>query len=168
MQVLSWKQWSVIGAAIVLFVLLFFADKKLLPKKQEAKPEMAASEKIDTQNLSIDSLISLAVSYVQGPSPMQGITLLREAEKRDSNNTKVQMYLGAFAMQSQQYEKAINRFNKILKIDSTKVEMYLSMAEAYKAMGNKEQELESLKKYVQRSGDEKTREEVQDYINKLK
>ena len=51
-----------------------------------------------------------------GKDPMKGIGLLREVEKTDSNNVKLQLTFAFFSVKSQQWDKAIKRFNKVLII----------------------------------------------------
>ncbi len=42
---------------------------------------------------------------------MKGIALLRDVEKTDSNNVKLQLTFAFFSVKSQQWDKAIKRFN---------------------------------------------------------
>jgi len=64
-----------------------------------------------------DSLkLRQAIDLVNGTNPMEGITLLRELIQKDSANVDAQYYLGLFSVKSGQYDKAINRFNTVLKL----------------------------------------------------
>jgi len=99
---------------------------------------------------------------------MKGITMLREIEKTDSNNVKLQMNFALFSVRSQQWDKAITRFNKVLKIDSTYIEAYLHLADAYEQQGNKPKTIDMLEKYVANTNDVTSRQEVKKYIQQLK
>ncbi len=57
-----------------------------------------------------------AIQLVEGPNPMEGITILRELIAKDSNNVDAQYYLGLFSVRSGQLDKAMNRFQKVLQI----------------------------------------------------
>ena len=59
----------------------------------------------------IDAKIQLAACFVEdGKDPMKGIGLLREVEKTDSNNVKLQLTFAFFSVKSQQWDRAIKRF----------------------------------------------------------
>lgn len=116
-----------------------------------------------------DAKIQLASCYVDGsPNPMQGISMLREIEKTDSNNVKLQMNFAFFSIKSGQYDKAISRFEKVLKIDPSYIEAYLHLADAYEQQGNKAKTIEMLEKYVSVTPDAMAKQEVNKYINQLK
>ncbi|MFM7105349.1 MAG: tetratricopeptide repeat protein, partial [Flavobacteriales bacterium] len=57
-----------------------------------------------------------AIQLVEGPNPMEGITILRELIAKDSNNVDAQYYLGLFSVRSGQIDKAMNRFRKVLDL----------------------------------------------------
>jgi tetratricopeptide (TPR) repeat protein len=113
--------------------------------------------------------ISLAACYVEGSSePMKGIGMLKEIEKTDSNNVNLQLNFAFFSERSGQWDKAIARFEKVLKIQPDFIEAYLHLADAYQQMGDKKKTIESLEKYIALEKDVTIKAEIQDYINKLK
>ncbi len=116
-----------------------------------------------------DAKIMLASSYVEGSSqPMEGIRLLREVEAVDSSNIKLQLSFAFFSVKSGQLDKAIERFNKVLAIDSNYVEAYLHLADAYEQQQNTEATIEVLRKYMQKTDDITAKLEVAKYIDQLK
>ncbi len=116
----------------------------------------------------LDAKINLASCYVEGsPDPMKGIGMLREIEKTDSNNVNLQLNFAFFSEKSGQWDRAIARFKKVLKIQPDFIEAYLHLADAYQQKGDKASAIESLKKYVALVDDVTIKTEVQDYINKL-
>lgn len=122
---------------------------------------------IDPKN--VDAGILLASCYVDGSSdPMKGISMLRELEKTDSNNVKLQITFASFSVKSGQHEKAIRRFNKVLEIDSTYIEAYLHLADAYEQTGNKAETIRMLEKYAAKTPDITSKMEVNNYIKQLK
>lgn len=123
---------------------------------------------LEIEPKNVDARIMLASTYVEeGSDPMKGISLLREIEKTDSNNVKLQLSFAFFSVKSGQLDRAIDRFKKVLRADSTYLEAYLHMADAYEQMGNKEGTIEMLKAYGQRTPDATARLEVEKYIKQL-
>ena len=67
------------------------------------------------ENLSIDRAIEL----VEGENPMEGIFMLRDIIEREPENVDALYYLGVLSLKTSQYEKASQRFNQIITIDSS-------------------------------------------------
>lgn len=117
----------------------------------------------------IEAKINLGACYVEGSAePMKGIGMLKEVEKTDSNNVNLQLNFAFFSEKSGQWDKAIERFEKVLKIQPDFIETYLHLADAYTQKGDTVKTIESLKKYVSLVDDITIKTEIQDYINKLK
>jgi len=116
-----------------------------------------------------DAKIQLAACFVEdGKDPMKGIGLLREVEKTDSNNVKIQLTFAFFSVKSQQWDKAIKRFNKVLVIDPLYIEAYLHLADAYEQQGQTNKTIEMLEKYAGVTDDAMAKKEVLKYIEQLK
>jgi tetratricopeptide (TPR) repeat protein len=92
---------------------------------------------------------------------------LKEVEKTDSNNVNLQLNFAFFSERSGQWDKAIARFEKVLKIQPDFIEAYLHLADAYEQKGDKANAIKSLEKYKNLVDDVTIKTEVQDYINKL-
>lgn len=121
---------------------------------------------LQPENMEIQT--ALAVSYVEGSSdPMKGITMLREVLVKDPNNINALLSMGMFAIKSNQHEKAIERFSKIIEVDSTYIQAYLYLADSYEKLNNIKAAIENLKKYEQKVDDVAIKADVQSYINKL-
>jgi tetratricopeptide (TPR) repeat protein len=115
-----------------------------------------------------EAKINLASCYVEGSSdPMKGIAMLREVEKTDSNNVNLQLNFAFFSERSGQWDKAIARFEKVLKIKPDFIEAYLHLADAYVQKGDKVNAIKSLEAYNSKVDDITIKTEIQDYINKL-
>lgn len=124
---------------------------------------------LDLNPQNVDAKINLGACYVEGSAePMKGITLLREVEKTDSNNVNLQLNFALFSEKSGQWDKAIVRFEKVLKIQPDYIEAYVQLADAYEQKGDKAKAIENLEKYASMVNDETIKTEVQNYINKLK
>lgn len=117
----------------------------------------------------VDAKIQLAACYVEGSTdPMKGIALLREVEKVDSNNVKLQLSFAFFSVKSGQWDKAINRFEKVLEIDPMYIEAYLHLADAYEQQGQNAKTIEMLQKYAGLTTDATAKQEVLKYIEQLR
>ena len=117
----------------------------------------------------IDAKIQLAACLVEsGDNPMNGIALLREVEQTDSNNVKLQLTFAFFSVKSQQWDKAIKRFEHVLRIDPTYIEVYLHLADVYEQQGQTAKTIEMLEIYAKATEDAMARQEVLKYIKQLK
>jgi len=126
---------------------------------------------INPSNLS--SKVKLGTCYVEsasllGNQPMTGISLLREVLQKDSSNIEANLQLGLFSVTSRQYDKAIARFQRILRIDSTQIDMYVYLGDTYLSIGNKKKAIESYENYKIRVKDTLIVRNIDDYIKKLK
>jgi outer membrane protein len=116
-----------------------------------------------------DAKIMLASCYVEGTAaPMEGISLLKEVEKSDSNNVKLQLSFAFFSVKSGQMDKAINRFNKVLQIDPDYIEAYLHLADIYEQMNNVDKTIQALEAYASKTNDPTAKIEIEKYIKQLK
>lgn len=122
---------------------------------------------LDSTNL--DTKVNLGICYVESSGePMKGIMLLREVVLKDSTHINAQLNLGLFAVQSGQYDKAIERFERILRINPEFTEAYLYLGQTYASMGKKDKAIDALEKFKKLSNDAAISAEVTEYINQLK
>lgn len=90
-----------------------------------------------------DLKIGLGSSYVFGSQSgdaqqtMQGIQQLLSVVREDSTNMKAQFVLGVGSAVSGQYDKAIERFKKVVNAQPDNVEAIAFLADTYAATGNK-------------------------------
>jgi tetratricopeptide (TPR) repeat protein len=123
--------------------------------------------KLDTNDL--EAATMLGTCYVEGSTqPMDGIMLLRKVVSKDSSYVDAQVQLGMFAIQSGQMDKALDRFNKILKIKPDYIQAYIYLGQIYADMGKKEQAIEMLELYMKKSNDSTINQQVEQFINELK
>jgi len=150
------------------YAIQFIRDKTAVPVLyQSASRCFAKGLELEPNN--VDAKIMLASCYVEGSEdPMEGIKRLKEIEKTDSNNVKLQLTFAFFSVKSGQLDKAISRFNNVIKIDSNYIEAYLHLADAYEQQNNTEKTIEMLEKYSAKTTDVTARIEIEKYIQQLK
>lgn len=93
--------------------------------------------------------INLALCYVDMPpanQPMKGILMLRDLLDKYPNDVGVLSQLGGLAIQTGQYEKAVERLGKAYELAPKNVQVMRLLRGAYQGLGNtaKAQELEGL------------------------
>lgn len=160
------KKWNKAGEAYYK-ASRFAAESYRHYFVDQAVAAYSSSLQLDSSNL--DTKVNLGICYVEStPEPMKGIMLLREVVSKDSTNINAQLNLGLFAVQSGQYDKAIERFKKILRLNPEFTEAYLYLGQTYANMGKKKEAIEALEKFKELSKDETVVSEVTQYINQLK
>ena len=86
------------------------------------------------------SKVGLGSCYLFGQiseTPMQGIQMIMEVANRDPNNMYAQFMLGMGGLESQQFDKAIDRLSKVAAAQPDNLEAVLGLAEAYERKGDK-------------------------------
>ena len=108
-------QWIALALTGVLIVLI------LLAPHHSGKFE---DEEAQAQNTppDIEFKIDSALRIIASDQPMQGILLLRSVAEENPSNFRAQYQLGKFSAQTGQWEKVIERFEKVRMIDSEFVE----------------------------------------------
>jgi len=91
-----------------------------------------------------DLKIGIGSAYVYGKgragnaeATMKGVQQLLSVVRKDSNNMKAHLVLGVGGLISGQYDKAIERFIRIVKYDPTNIEAIAYLADTYAAKGDK-------------------------------
>jgi tetratricopeptide (TPR) repeat protein len=121
---------------------------------ENAKDLFQRTLKINPANDS--ARIGLGACYIFGnlsDNPMEGILPIREIVTKNPDNLYGQLILGLGGKRSGQYDKAIERFQLILKKDPANLEAAFNLAECYELKGNKTEAIrayENLKKLVKR------------------
>jgi len=108
------------------------------------------SDKNTNQNI-LDTKVRSAVTMIESGegNPMEAIFALREVVEVDSNHRDAQFYLGQFSIMSGQWNKAIDRFKKVLRINSSDEYAIESLAIARFQNGEKNGAVEDLKNYLE-------------------
>lgn len=101
-------------------------------KALQAKDLFERSLRINDKNDS--TIVGLGACYIFGniaDNPMEGILKVRQVVEKDSANIFAQMVLGNGSLISGQYDKAIDRFGKVLTLQPGNLEAMLMLGEVY-------------------------------------
>lgn len=105
----------------------------------QAKDLFTESLKLDPANDS--AIVGLGSTYFFGAGgnapPMEGILKIREVAERDSSNMFAQFMLGYGSLVSGQFDKAIERFEKVVRIEPNNKEAIFLLAEASERSGDR-------------------------------
>lgn len=122
---------------------------------------------INPKNL--DAKTDLGILYAEAsPQPMKGITLLREVVTENPLHENAQLNLGFLSMKSGQYDKAIDRFNQVLKINAARIDMHVYLGEAYLQQGDKENAVRNFEIFKNLSNDQEMNQQIDNYIKEIR
>ncbi len=96
------------------------------------------SRKVKNVQLTVTEQIEQALSDIQnGESPeaqMKGVLKMRALAESNPENADLQWQMGMFSMQTGQYEKAVARFEKVISLDTLRLDAYTQIATSYTAL----------------------------------
>src|SRR5829696_2370245 len=131
--------------------LTFAARLFLEGLKNEENPQLKQWEAVQAKDIFERSLkinpvndsskVNLGAVYLYGGigSPMDGISMIRGVVEKDSTNIHAQMTLGEASMVSGQFDKALERFKTVVRLEPENLEALFRIAEIYEQMHNKAQ-----------------------------
>ena len=123
--------------------------------------------KINPENLNAKT--DLGICYAESAiNPMQGIALLQEVVKKDPNHENAQLNLGFLSVKSGQYDKALARFNTVLKINPSRVDVYVFIGQTYLQMGNKAEAIRNFETFKSLSNNTQALAQIDAYLKELK
>ncbi len=139
--------WSIAGTT---FAGAFKSDKEAKVKEYARNRATSAFENaISLDPTAIQPKVNLALCYVEYPvqgNPMKGILQLIELNKENPDNPLILTNLGRLAIQTGQYDKALERLGRVVELDPTNRNANCLLVQAYAETGNKEKSDFYLKK----------------------
>jgi len=153
-----------------LFVALLQRTNEAEVRKWQALEAIECLNKVLSLNSSsIEAKVALANCYTDGTGEtMKGVGLLREVAATDSNNVPANMLLGKLSIQSQQWEKAIMRFEKVIAQDKKNLEAMYFLAQAYNGSKNYEKAIALLENCKKMETNPQFIAEIDKEIQKMK
>ena len=138
-------------------------------KALQAKDLFERSLRINDKNDS--SLVGLGACYIFGnitENPMEGILKVRQVAEKDSTNIFAQLVLGQGSTISRQYDKAIDRFERVIRLQPENMEAILLLAEVFERKGDKISAIKWYSKALPLVKNPEVNLELQKRINDLK
>lgn len=128
---------------------IFYAAFERAQTTEEAADRISLAQKayekvVDMDNTDLLAKTRLAMTMVTSQNPMAGITMLREVLEVDPDFREALLNLGLLSIRSGQYDKAVERFEKLLLIDSLDFEVML-----YNGVALKEIDAERSRRYFE-------------------
>ncbi len=108
----------------------------------QSKAVNAFEQAISLEPDNIQHKTNLAVVYAERPpedNPMKGILMLLDLDKANPDNVGVLYQLARFGIQTNQFDKAIGRLERILAIDPSLKKAHCLLAEALTKANRKEE-----------------------------
>lgn len=116
-----------------------------------------------------EAILALAAAYIQGSDqPMKGVMMLREMTKEQPEHVAANMLLGRMSIQSNQLDKAVTRFETVLKKEPENKEALYFLAQAHEGLGNKAKAIETLEKLKKIVNKPEFSKDIDQHINSLK
>ena len=138
-------------------------------KALQAKDLFERSLRINDKNDS--TIVGLGACYIFGniaDNPMEGILKVRQVVEKDSTNVFAQMVLGQGSLMSGQYDRAIDRFEKVLALQPVNLEAILLMAEVFERKEDKANAIKWYSKALPLAPNPAMRSALEKRINELK
>jgi tetratricopeptide (TPR) repeat protein len=126
-------------------------------------------EKVISRNPdNLNAKTDLALCYAEGTNnPMQGIMMLRDVVSKDPRHENAQFNLGILSVKSGQFEKAAERFTKVIDINPKRYDVYFFRGSTYMRLNEKDKALRDFEK-VRESGNPDLVREADNYIQQIK
>lgn len=106
-----------------------------------------------------------ALTWVNTPSPMKGILKLRELANEYPENVFIAYQMGLLSFQSGQFEKATERFRKVLELEKENVNAMFYLSSSLFQTGKKAEARVEAEKGLKLTKDEQTKASFQDIIH---
>lgn len=163
---LDWKKVVLILGAMICVVLLYILPT---PNSKYREVTINTGAAAESSAGTPEEKVAKALEIIQGGgAPMQGIQLLLEVVEEEPNNVEALYYLGDFSMKTGQYQKAEERFSKLVEIQPTNDRFWYMLAQSQEMGGNKGNALNSYQAFLKFGKDSIILETVRKKIEELK
>lgn len=115
----------------------------------------------------LDLKVKVAVTYVSGTNPMQGITMIREVLEEDPDHQEALFQIGLLSVSSGQFDRAVERFEKLIRIDPKNTEAFFYLGYSYLQIGATEKAKEMFQKVVELNTSPEMTEEALNYLQNI-
>jgi len=140
---LEWKalnfpnEENVLNAGLGYYEAFGFAVDRSKLNYLGDKTRAYLSQVLENHEERYDLKAKIAMTYVSSSNPMQGILMLREIVEIDPENVEAIFNLGLLSRQSGQFDKAVERFEKLISIDESNIQARFLLGLSYLDLENK-------------------------------
>ena len=121
------KRSPIIAIIIGLILACFIYIRSTSPQKTSVKAQLSVNEEIQEALSNIQNADNAQLQ-------MKGILQMRSLSEKYPDNADIQWKMGVFSTQSGQYEKAIYRFENVIRLDGERFDAYMQTAVCYLAL----------------------------------
>ena len=131
----------------------------------EGQTAVALFEQAQALAPSDSTRMDLAAAYIDGAGEtMRGVQMLLGIVRENPSNVPAALMLGKMAIESGQWDKAIARFESVLKIDPDNREALYFLAESYKGSGNRAKAIETFERVKKAVGNPDFTRDIDAYL----
>lgn len=154
------QHWIMIAAAVLVVVLLALAprtpsgqaEKNATSARVSEDPNSGSTPKADGPRAGMTSsnpkVSAILGELAAGKPPMQAILKLKDLADQEPDNVEAQYHLGVFSWQTGQYDKAMERFRKVIALDAKGYpDAYAYLGRAYGSLDSIDKAIEALETY---------------------
>ena len=160
------ENWIKTGDAYLQAYSLSLNPVKVEEMAEKTRAAYTNALKSDPTNLHAKT--NSALTFVNSQNPMRAITILREVLDQQPNYVPAIISLGKLSMQSQQFDKAADRFREVLKIDKNSVDAKIGLAYSFIELNKTEDAKALLNEILSMEIDPIVKDEVRKTLNNLK
>ncbi len=116
----------------------------------------------------LDVKNNLAMTYIASSNPMQGIMMLREILETDEKNEKALLNMGRLSMQSNQFDKAVERFEALVGYHPNSLDGNYLLAVCYYETGQNDKAKAQFQKVKNMDTDPAVQTAANEYLQRIK
>ena len=155
-------------AAYRYFDAFKIADDSLLRSQLAQKAISSYASVLELNPANLNAKTDMGDCYAEGTGdPMKGIMMLRDVIKENPDHEMAQLNLGFLSVKSGQFDKAVERFNKVMTINPKRTDVYYFLGRTYYEAGKKDSALIWLEKLKKKSNDYELVQQGQQLINQM-
>lgn len=160
------KNWMAAGSKYYTFASM--ANDSLMIAEGGTKAKKAFEKVLTINPNNLNAKTALAAIIVQiDQDVMKGVGMLKEVVAADSNNVQAIFTLGMLSIQSGQFDKAEERFLKLVQLQPFNPEYYFYLGEVYAKGGNTQKAIKTYETCKTLLKDEAAKKEIETLIQKL-
>lgn len=147
------SMWKMLKTADNYYSLFGINTDPQLMDKYATKARELYGKVLENDSTLLDVKAKLAMTYVTSAAPMQGILLLRKIVEKDPKNKLAIFNLGLLSVQSGQYDKAVERFLRLLEIAPSDYRAHYYLGYCYTQLGKTSQAQKYIDQVINESND---------------